>query len=312
MRCLPLLSHLRMLTTDHSYADAKAKQSPYNSAPLVEAAGSPAFAVQSSGTMTTLTAQETATKLLKYLLACASDYLGKPIDAACFSVPSNASSAELDALRAVAKQANVAILQLLPDAAAVVSAYGRLGADQAAKQDRTVLVLDVGATTTTATVLALRSGLAVPLGQATEKNVGGDAIDDAFISFLAKEFTKKTKVPLDLANNARAAMKLRLAAETTKRSLSASASANCSVESLAEGVDFSTSINRTRFNMLTSKVFGDVVKVVERALKEAGADAVQIEEVLSFALADLLDAKSHPHSSSSPVERLDCPRSSTT
>jgi molecular chaperone DnaK (HSP70) len=282
-RSAPSLLCKSICSSARSYDQAKSFTAPYGAAPLVEAAGQPGFAVQAHGSAKTFTATETATTLLTYLVSCASDYLGRKIDAACFAVPSTASTAELDALRAVARAAGISVLQILPDAVAVVAGYDRLAPSAASTPDRTVVVLDVGATTTTATVLGLRSGIAVPLGSSRKAGLGGDAIDDAFIAFLAKEFTKKTKLALDLAApaNARSAMKLRLAAETTKRSLSASASANCSVESLAEGMDFSLSVNRTRFDLLCSRVYGDILAVVEGALKEASVEAVAIDEVRS-------------------------------
>ncbi|CAD6892351.1 unnamed protein product [Tilletia laevis] len=146
--------------------------------------------------------------------------------------------------------------------------------------DRTVLVLDMGGTSTSFTLLVARAGLFLPLASVFDPSLGGQQIDNALVSHFAKEFTKKTKVQLDLAANARAAAKLRNEAEVTKRSLSASNSAQCSVESLAEGIDFSGSINRMRLDLLAGDVYAKVQERVKEVLAKANKEACQVEEVI--------------------------------
>jgi len=116
------------------------------------------------------------------------------------------------------------------------------------------------------------------LASVHDDKVGGDLVDSRLVEYFAKEFTKKTKVPLN-SSNGRAHMKLRLASEVTKRSLSASTSAGCSVESLSDGVDLSMTINRTRLDLLANTVYSAIEAVVADAVKEAGLEPVQIDEV---------------------------------
>ena len=66
----------------------------------------------------------------------------------------------------------------------------------------------------------------------------------------------------------------------TKRALSASNSAQCSVESLAEGIDFSGSVNRMRLNLLAGNVYAQAQADMRRALEEAHLDACQVDEVV--------------------------------
>ncbi|KAE8217337.1 hypothetical protein CF319_g8552 [Tilletia indica] len=146
--------------------------------------------------------------------------------------------------------------------------------------DRTVLVLDMGGTSTSFTLLSARAGLFLPLASVFDPSLGGQQIDNALVSHFAKEFTKKTKVQLDLNTNARAAAKLRNEAEVTKRSLSASNSAQCSVESLAEGIDFSGSVNRMRLDLLAADVYSKVQERVKEVLAKANKEACQVEEVI--------------------------------
>jgi heat shock protein 1/8 len=108
------------------------------------------------------------------------------------------------------------------------------------------------------------------------------------LKHFAKEFTKKTKVALDLPcgesapdADKRAEAKLRLAVEHTKRSLSASSgAATCAVESLKDGLDLSSAVNRLRFDGLAAGVYRQVGSKMTEIVNAAGLDLVQIDEVL--------------------------------
>lgn len=275
-----------------SYDSVSSIKPQFDSAPIVAGPnGEPAYKVTTSSGEKTFTAQEITTKYLASLIGQASDFLGRPIDAAVISVPSFFTSEQYSALEKAAKDAaGVKVLQFLHEPAAAAVAYnltvptlstssGEATAPASkTSQDRNVVVLDVGATTTTATVVAARQGTYVPLSVERQSSLGGEQFDESLINFFSKEFTKKTKAKLDPSNH-RAMMKLRLACETVKRTLSASTSANCSIESLSEGLDFSGSINRTRFDLLSSKIYEGILDVVKEALKQADLDVLQVQEV---------------------------------
>ena len=144
--------------------------------------------------------------------------------------------------------------------------------------DRTILVLDMGGTSTSSTILSSNSGLYTLINTQENLSLGGRDVDDALVQYLSKEFTKKTKVAIG-KDDRRAWQKLRNEAEFTKRALSASGSAQCSVESLAEGVDFSSSVNRVRLDMLAGPTYAKVLGVVKESLKNAGLEPVQVDEV---------------------------------
>jgi molecular chaperone DnaK (HSP70) len=74
-------------------------------------------------------------------------------------------------------------------------------------------------------------------------------------------------------------MKLLLEAESVKKSLSASATANASVESLMEGLDFKSSINRIRFDMLARKIYQKITEFALDAVKKANLEPIDLDEV---------------------------------
>merc|ERR1712093_171735 len=274
-----------------SYDDVKSLKPQFDSAPIVSGPNdAPSYQVSVKDKETTLTAQDMTTKYLTTLIGFASDFLGRKIDSAVMSVPEAFSKQQRDALeKACEDAAGVKVLQFISEPAAAALAYGlTLPATSnteeitrsTVSQDRNVVVLDVGATTTTSTLLAARSGLYVPLASTTTEKLGGESFDEQLISFISKEFLKKNKGLQLEPSNHRAMMKLKLSCEVTKRTLSASTTATCSIESLVDGVDYSGSINRSRFDLISAKVYKGIEENIKETLKKADVDPLQVQEVL--------------------------------
>ncbi|KAJ7595435.1 Hsp70 protein-domain-containing protein [Mycena floridula] len=233
-----------------------------------------------------LTVSEVTTIFLASLRQSAEDFLGKKVQGAVITVPSSFTDVQKAALEKAAADAGIKVYQLLEEsgAASVTTTSDVWGSSL--PPDRTQLVVDVGASSLSLYLLSVRDGLVYSLVSSSTPGIGGDQIDDKLIKFFATEFTKKTKTPLTVCpatdpSDKRAEAKLRLALEHTKRTLSASTgAATCSVESLKDGLDFTSSINRMRFDLLARPVYSAVTTAVQSLLAEAGLDAVQVDEIV--------------------------------
>lgn len=281
-----------------SFDELKDEEKARKSAQVQNINGVPSFEVEIDGTKTVLSAHDVLVRFIGALYNAAKDFMsGVPIVGAVLSVPLWYSDAQNAAIAAAAKDAGLHLLELIPAPAAALSAYGltmptltgelpshpdgEQGVPYAPEKvlDRNVVVVDFGGTSLDVTVYAARAGLYSKLAYVHDKSVGGRALDDVLVQHFAKEFTKKTKITIG-ENDARAWAKLRNEAEVTKRALSASNSAQCSVESLAEGVDFSGSINRMRLNLLAASIYQTAVGDVKKAVEEAQLDPCQVDEVI--------------------------------
>ncbi|WFD30511.1 Hsp70 protein that interacts with Zuo1p [Malassezia sp. CBS 17886] len=268
------------------------------SAPVIDVDGTPSFRVQMNGKDTVLSAHDVLVRFIGVLNGAAKDFMsGVPIVGTVLSVPLWYNDAQIAALEKAAADAGLKVLQVIPVAAAALVAYGLTlpgtrgelpahpvgaeGAPYAPEQmlDRDVVVVDFGGSSLDVTVVAARAGLYSVLAYDHDASIGGRTLDDVLVEHLAKEFTKKTKVSIG-QQDLRAWAKLRNEAEITKRALSASNSAQCSVESLAEGIDFSASVNRMRLNLLASKVYVRVQENVTKVLRAAGLDVCKVDEVV--------------------------------
>jgi heat shock protein 1/8 len=261
----------------------------------------------------TVTVSEITTMFLRTLKASAEGFLGRTISGAVISVSDAWDATQRAALTKAAGDAGIHVLQFAPEEAlALIGAHDSsagktlLGLESTtshnasdasaahakiaeASSDRISLVLDLGSSSLTISLLSIKESTLIhsllPNGARHVSDVGGDAIDSLLIGHFLTEFMKKTKIPVafpsSLPEDRRAEAKLRLAMDDTKKSLQASiGAAACSVESLKDGVDFSGTINRLRFDVLLAPIYATVIKEIAIALECAGVAKEQVDEVL--------------------------------
>jgi len=237
-----------------------------------------AFFIQDteSNNQNEVTVSEITTRHIRRLASSASDFLGKKISAAVISVPTNFMEKQKEALTKASQAAGVEVLQIISEPIAAVLAYD--ARPEAELKDKIIVVADLGGTRSDIAVIASRGGMYSILSTSHDYGIAGAQLDQILVDHFAKEFIKKNKT--DPRQNQRSLAKLKLEAEATKKALSLGGNAALSVESLADGVDFASTINRTRYEMLAGKVFGSFTRVIEETIRKAGLDVLDIDEVI--------------------------------
>ncbi|KAI1427369.1 Hsp70 protein-domain-containing protein [Xylaria sp. FL1777] len=241
--------------------------------------GTISFTIQdkAEGEPSTLSVSEISTRYLRRLVQSASDYIGKQVTSAVVTVPTNFGEKQRDALVKAAQAADLEILQLVNEPIASVLAYD--ARPEAKLDDKIIVVADLGGTRSDVAVVASRGGLYTLLATAHDYEFAGAQLDRVLMDHFAKEFMKKNP-NVDPRENARSLAKLKAESEATKKALSIGTNANFSVESLAEGIDFQMTINRLRYETIARKVFEGFNRLVEGAIKKAGLDVLDIDEVI--------------------------------
>ena len=107
----------------------------------------------------TLTVSEVSTRHLRRLKQSASDFLGRTVNAAVVTVPSDFAEEQKAALSASAKEAGIEVLQFIPEPISALLAHdakiqqaGESTTQQ--QQDQTILVADLGGTRSDVAVIA--------------------------------------------------------------------------------------------------------------------------------------------------------------
>jgi molecular chaperone DnaK (HSP70) len=226
----------------------------------------------------TLSVPEVVTRHLQRIQVSARQYLGHDPQGAVYTVPTNFSTSQRDLLKECSEKAGIPVLQIIHEPTAALLAWHSLQGQITHHTDKKILVLDVGGVRCDSSIIAVRGGMYTILSSHhAHEFTPGEELDKALYAHFSAEFKKKTK--LDTETDSRARTKLLLEAEAVKKSLSASASANASVESLMEGMDFKSTINRIRFDLLARKVYQRVIDFALEAVKKASLEPIDIDEV---------------------------------
>ncbi|KAL8946068.1 MAG: hypothetical protein Q9222_007487, partial [Ikaeria aurantiellina] len=239
-----------------------------------------AFSIQDtqSNSPQNISISEITSRHLRRLATSASDYLGKKVNAAVITVPTNFSPAQKEALSQSATAAGLTLLQTIPEPISAVLAYD--ARPESNQSDKIILVADLGGTRSDVAVVASRGGMYSILSTAHDYETGGAQLDTILIDHFAKEFLKKHKSAEDPRSNPRSLAKLKLESEATKRALSIGATASLSIENLISGLDYSATINRTRYEMLAAKPFAAFTSLIKEAITKADLDILDINEVI--------------------------------
>ncbi|KAL0476758.1 HSP70, partial [Acrasis kona] len=83
-----------------------------------------------------------------------------------------------------------------------------------------------------------------------------------------------------LHSNTRAVRRLRTACERAKRNLSSSAKTTVEIDSLFEGIDFTSQVTRAKFEQLNGDLFRKCMEPVSKVLQDSGLSKGQIDEVV--------------------------------
>eukprot|EP01137_Pigoraptor_chileana_P000228 Opistho-2@36052 len=245
-------------------------------ATIVEHEGSAAYEVDDdSGSRKIRTASEVTTLLVRRMKEIAEQNVGSPVTSAVLTAPINYGPQQRAELKKAAEAAGIKVLRIISEPTAAVLAHMP---DIGRGDSKNVVVFDLGASSLEVTVLAVRGGVIRILSTLSEPSIGGSAFDERLVNHFAQEFKRNHKN--DISTNKRALAKLRVACETAKRTLSSSAVAHCSIESLAEGVDFNSNVNRSRFDMMAGEIFRQLADPIDKALAAASLTADDITDVI--------------------------------
>ncbi len=223
------------------------------------------------------TPQEISAKILGKLKADAEEYLGAPVTDAVITVPAYFNDAQRKATQEAGTIAGLNVLRIINEPTAASLAYGL---DK--KGEEKVLVYDLGGGTFDVTVLEIGDGTFEVLSTDGNAFLGGDDFDNAIIDWLAKEFESENG--FDIKNDKMALQRLKDAAENAKKELSSAESTEINLPFISMGnagpVHLVKSLTRAKFESMTEHLISETLEHIKVAMKDAGLDKDEIEEVI--------------------------------
>jgi L1 cell adhesion molecule like protein len=238
-----------------------------NNKPLVE--------VQFMGETKRFSAEEISAMILGKMKTIAETYLGQEVKNATITVPCYFSNEQRQATKDAASIAGLNVMRILNEPTSSSLAYGL---EKKTDKEQKVLVFDLGGGTFDVSLLTIDEGMFEVLAVGGDTHLGGEDFDQRMMEHFCKEFKRLHK--LDLTESDRALRRLRTACERAKRTLSSSVKAVIEIDSLYEGIDFSSSITRARFEELNGDYFRKTLEPVEKVLRDANVAKSEIDQVV--------------------------------
>lgn len=220
-------------------------------------------------------AEEISAMILLKMKETAEAYLGRTIVSAVVTVPAYFNDSQRQATKDAGVISGLDVKRIINEPTAAAIAYGL---DRKGAGEKNILIFDLGGGTFDVSLLTIEEGVFEVKATSGNTHLGGEDFDNRMVEFCAAEFKKRSGI--DIKGNNRALRRLRTACERAKRSLSASTQASIEIETLAEGVDFFTSMTRAKFEELNMDYFRGCLQPVEQVLRDANIAKNQIHEVV--------------------------------
>jgi molecular chaperone DnaK len=222
--------------------------------------------------------QEISAMVLQKMKKTAEDYLGQEVAEAVITVPAYFSDSQRQATIEAGEIAGLKVKRIINEPTAAALAYGLDKADK----DMKIAVYDLGGGTFDISILELGGGVFEVLSTDGDTHLGGDDFDHVIIDWLAAEFQQDEG--LDLRKDPMAMQRLKEAAEKAKIELSSSASTEINLPYImpVDGMPkhLVKTLTRAKFEQLSDKLIRATVTPCEKALKNAGLTAKDINEVI--------------------------------
>jgi len=220
--------------------------------------------------------EEISSMVLIKMKETAEAYLGSKVDSAVITVPAYFNDAQRQSTKDAGAIAGLNVLRIINEPTAAAIAYGLEQAKSS--EEKHILIYDLGGGTFDVTLLSIEDGVFEVKATAGDTRLGGEDFDTRLVQHFIQDFKRKHKK--DLSESKRAVSRLKSACENLKKTLSSSTQATLEVDSLFEGIDFTSTMNRARFEELCGDLFRKTFEPVEQVLKDAKISKSEIHEVV--------------------------------
>merc|ERR1711871_328218 len=236
--------------------------------------GKPYVEAEVKGARKMYSPEEISAMILGKMKEIAESFLGKKIGNAVVTVPAYFNDAQRQATKDAGTISGMTVQRIINEPTAAAIAYGldKKGGE------KNILVYDLGGGTFDVSLLTIDNGVFEVVATKGDTHLGGEDFDQRVMEHFIKVFNKKTGK--DMSKDKRALQKLRREVEKTKRALSSTHQARLEIEALFDGVDFSESLTRARFEELNADLFKKTLGPVKNVMDDGGLSKSEVDEVV--------------------------------
>merc|ERR1712050_594961 len=240
---------------------------------ISDKSGKPMINVQVKGEEKLMVPEEISSMVLVKMKETAENYLGQEVKHAVITVPAYFNDAQRQATKDAGTIMGMNVLRIINEPTAAAIAYGL---DK--KTEKNILVYDLGGGTFDVSLLTIDNGVFEVVATNGDTHLGGEDFDQRVMAHFMKIFNKKHSK--DMGKDKRALQKLRREVEKAKRALSSSHQARLEIEALYDGVDFSETLTRARYEEINNDLFKNTLGPVRQVMEDSGLKKNQIDEIV--------------------------------
>jgi molecular chaperone DnaK len=223
--------------------------------------------------------EEVSAMILGKLKSDAESFLGDKVTEAVITVPAYFDDSQRQATKDAGKIAGLEVKRIINEPTAAALAYGL---DKGDKKDEKIAVYDLGGGTFDVSILELGDGVFEVKSTNGDTHLGGADFDRVIINYFADEFKKEHGI--DISSDNAAMQRLRDEAEKAKIELSSAQEVNINLPFLTADADgpkhFEHKLSRAKLEDLVADLIDKTAAPCEKALKDAGVKASEIDAVV--------------------------------
>mmetsp|Transcript_15668 Transcript_15668/g.48506 ORF Transcript_15668/g.48506 Transcript_15668/m.48506 type:complete len:663 (+) Transcript_15668:90-2078(+) len=201
-------------------------------------------------------------------------FLGRDVGKAIVTVPAYFNDSQRQATKDAGTISGMTVQRIINEPTAAAIAYGM----DKKEGEKNILVFDLGGGTFDVTLLTIDNGVFEVLATNGDTHLGGEDFDQRVMAYFIKMIKKKDGV--DITPDKRAVQKLRREVERVKRALSNQHQARLEIEALYDGVDFSETLTRARFEELNLDLFKKTLGPVGKVMEDGDLAKTEIDELV--------------------------------
>lgn len=221
--------------------------------------------------------EEVSAMILSKLKADAEAFLGEKVTEAVITVPAYFDDSQRQATKDAGKIAGLEVKRIINEPTAAALAYGL----EKNKEEK-IVVFDLGGGTFDVSILELGDGVFEVKSTNGDTHLGGEDFDNRIMSYFMDEFKKVHGV--DLKDDNAAKQRLKDEAEKAKKELSTTTETEINLPFLTADADgpkhFETKLTRAKLEELVADLIDKTADPCEKALKDAGLKASDIDEIV--------------------------------
>lgn len=249
----------------------------YSTVQLIDQDGQTAAKVRYQGEQQQFTSLQLAAMYLNKLKQTTEKETKTNIKDICLAVPVWYTETQRRAAADACKIAGLNPVRIVNEVTAAAVGYGVFKTDLPEDEPKKIAFIDIGHSSYTCTIAAIKKGEMKVLGVGYDKHFGGRDFDRAITEHFADEFKEKYKI--DIRTNPKAYSRVLAACEKLKKVLSANTTAPINIESVMNDVDVSSQLSREELEELVQPLLKRAENPVNDALKMSGLTTEEIDSI---------------------------------